>query len=274
MSIRQKLLGVVVLATSCVAFAQTTDTKPPDKDTAITSGSAIERAARAAAARNSANQGEIGTFEPMAVLTDTMGVDFNPYLARVLHEVKQNWYALMGFPSPVTKKGKVMIEFFILKDGSVAGLKVVHSSGDVALDRTAYGSITGSNPFPPLPKEFPGPYVGLRLSYICNPTVSISPHVVRMPIGASQQFSATVKATGDTTVNWSISGKGCVGVACGTVSSTGLYTAPATLPDPPRVTVTATLASDQGETATATVEIAKHEEKPSGEPDAAPQKQR
>jgi len=272
MSIRQRLLGVVVLTTSCVAFAQTTDTKPPDKDTAITSGSAIERAARAAAARNSANQGEIGTFEPMAVLTDTMGVDFNPYLARVLHDVRQNWYALMG-PPTVTKKGKVVIEFFILKDGSVAGLKIVRSSGDVALDRTAFGSITGSNPLPPLPKEFRGPYVGLRFSYICNPTVSISPHAVKMPIGAAQQFSATVKATGDTTVNWSISGEGCVGAACGTVSATGLYTAPPTKPDPPRVTVTATLASDPAETATAIVEIAKHEEKSSGESDALPQKQ-
>ena len=42
------------------------------------------------------------------------------------------------------------------------------SSGDVALDRPAYGSITGSNPFPPLPKEFTGPYLGLRFSYYYN----------------------------------------------------------------------------------------------------------
>jgi len=213
------------------------------------------------------------SFNGMETLTDTMGVDFDPYLARVLHDVKQNWFALMG-PSPVTKKGKVVIEFSILKDGSVAGLKVAHSSGDVALVRPAFGSITASNPFPPLPREFNGPYLGLRFSYICNPTVSISPRGVKVPIGASQQFSATVKATGDATVNWSINGKGCIGTACGTVSATGLYTAPATLPDPPSVTVTATLASDPGETATATVEIAKHEEKPSGERDAAPQKQR
>jgi hypothetical protein len=214
------------------------------------------------------------SFEGNAVvLTDTMGVDFNLYLRRVLHDVKQNWYAILG-PSPVTKKGKVVIEFFILKDGSVAGLKAVHSSGDAALVRSAFGSITASNPFNPLPKEFPGPSLGLRFSYVCNPTVSILPGLVQVPIGASQQFSATVNTTGDATVNWSISGKGCAGAGCGTVSATGLYTAPATLPDPPSVTVTATLASDPAETATAAVEIAKHEEKPSGESDAAPQKQR
>ena len=66
------------------------------------------------------------------------------------------------------KRGKVVLEFAILKDGSVAGLKVVGTSGDVALDRPAYGSITGSNPFPPLPREFAGQYLGLRFSYYYN----------------------------------------------------------------------------------------------------------
>jgi hypothetical protein len=36
------------------------------------------------------------------------------------------------------------------------------------MDRPAFGSITGSNPFPPLPREFPGPYLGLRFSYYYN----------------------------------------------------------------------------------------------------------
>src|SRR4029077_19204474 len=98
---------------------------------------------------------------------DTMGVDFNPYLARVLHDVKQNWYALIQ-ESASWKKGRVVLEFYIMKDGSVAGLKVVGSSGDVAMDRPAYGSITGSNPLPPLPIEFTGPYLGLRFSYYYN----------------------------------------------------------------------------------------------------------
>ncbi len=52
------------------------------------------------------------------------------------------------------KKGKLTIEFAILKDGSVAGMKLVADSGDTALDRAAWGGITGSNPFPPLPPDF------------------------------------------------------------------------------------------------------------------------
>ena len=37
-----------------------------------------------------------------------------------------------------------------------------------ALDRAAWGSITASTPFPPLPKEFPGQILGLRFYYFYN----------------------------------------------------------------------------------------------------------
>src|SRR5580704_3277337 len=106
-------------------------------------------------------------FSPIEVLTDTMGVDFNPYLDPLLKTVRQHWYELIPI-SAGTKRGKVVLEFAVLKDGSVAGLKVVGSSGDIALDRPAYGSITGSNPFPPLPPEFNGPYLRLRFSFYYN----------------------------------------------------------------------------------------------------------
>ena len=32
---------------------------------------------------------------PMEILTDTMGVDFGPYLNRVLHDVRESWYQLI-----------------------------------------------------------------------------------------------------------------------------------------------------------------------------------
>jgi TonB family protein len=144
----------------------------------MSAGSAIEQAARAASQSRGAyggdggdyglNQGRHnGALGPLEILSDTMGVDFGSYLNRVLHEVKQQWYELIP-ESATLKKGKVVLEFAILKDGSVAGLKLVGSSGDVALDRPAYGSITGSNPFPPLPREFAGPYLLLRFSYYYN----------------------------------------------------------------------------------------------------------
>jgi TonB family protein len=67
------------------------------------------------------------------------------------------------------KRGKVSIEFAIMKDGRVQGLTLTGTSGDVSLDRAAWGGITASNPFPPLPAEFRGDYLALRFHFYYNP---------------------------------------------------------------------------------------------------------
>lgn len=41
--------------------------------------------------------------------------------------------------------------FAIVKNGQVPAMQLVLGSGDVALDRAAWASITNSQPFPPLP---------------------------------------------------------------------------------------------------------------------------
>ena len=108
---------------------------------------------------------------PYEILSDTMGVDFGPYLQRVLHDVRENWYAVIP-PSampPILKRGKVSIEFSILKNGQAVGMAYVSGSGDVALDRAAYGGITASNPFPPLPSEYAGQALRLRFTFFYNP---------------------------------------------------------------------------------------------------------
>jgi TonB family protein len=150
---------------------------------AMSAGSAIQQAARASAgsAGRLATGGGMGLGrgpgagqirDAMEITTDTMGVDFGPYLARIKQTIEQNWYTAMPesvYP-PLLKSGKVSIEFVILPDGRVQGMRVFYPSGDVALDRAAWGGISASNPFPPLPKEFRGPYLGLRCYFLYNPT--------------------------------------------------------------------------------------------------------
>ena len=146
----------------------------------VTAGSAVQEAAQAAAASRAAGQGGqegdfgLGTAAhgrqqgALDILSDTQGVDFGPYLQRILQNVRENWYHLIP-ESAAIKKGKLAIEFAITKDGQVAGMKLVASSGDTALDRPAWGSITASNPFPPLPSEFGGQYLALRFRFYYNP---------------------------------------------------------------------------------------------------------
>jgi TonB family protein len=146
----------------------------------MSAGQAIQQAAQGAAANRAAGGGgQEGDFGlgtgahgrqqgGLDVLSDTQGVDFGPYLQRILQDVKENWYHLIP-ESAEMKKGKLAIEFAITRDGKVADMRLVATSGDVALDRPAWGSITASNPFPPLPGEFTGPYLALRFRFYYNP---------------------------------------------------------------------------------------------------------
>jgi hypothetical protein len=107
------------------------------------------------------------------VLSDSLGVDFGPYLQRVLKIVKQNWYSLTppSARAPKMTRGVVSIEVVVLKNGKVKGMKLVGTTVDVPMGNAAWHSITDTR-FPPLPSEFPGPYLALRLNFIYNPAKS------------------------------------------------------------------------------------------------------
>ncbi len=143
-------------------------------------GSQIAEAGRAVAEGRGRSPGDGGDFGlgtaahgrqygNLEILSDTMGVDFGPYLQRILHDVRENWYAAIP-ESAQMKKGKLAIEFAIMKDGSVAGMRLIASSGDTPLDRAAWAGITGSDPFPPLPSEYGGQYLALRFRFYYNPS--------------------------------------------------------------------------------------------------------
>jgi TonB family protein len=276
----------LLLCCGVFSFAQTT-TPPTEQKPAPPATSSDKK--QEASASNSNTQADTtktaamawrrptATMGPLEVLTDTMGVDFGPYLQRVLHDVRENWYNLIpaSAKSPMRKKGKVVIEFAIKKDGTVVGMQLMRTSGDVELDRGGWGGITASNPFPPLPSEFGGPYIGLRFTFYYNPDadlgvlasstghsspksgikVSISqPDIGNVPIGGSQVVDATVTGSTNTAVNWNVTGVGCVGSACGTMSG-DLYLAPKVLPSPSSVVLTAISEADPTASAWVTVQL-------------------
>lgn len=80
-------------------------------------------------------------------------------------------------------------------------------------------------------------------------TVQISPRsVMTMTASAVQRFTATVTRHSNKNVTWSMTGKGCSGGGCGTLSnittSAATYTAPAVLAAPATVLITVTPAGD------------------------------
>jgi TonB family protein len=109
--------------------------------------------------------------EGMDILSDTLGVDFGPYMKRLHYTVQNHWDPLIPESAlpPVMKKGVVVIQFRIEKDGKVTNMELVASSGDVALDRAAWGAITDAIPVPKLPVNFAGDYLLLRARFYYNP---------------------------------------------------------------------------------------------------------
>ena len=105
------------------------------------------------------------------VLSDTQGVDFNSWLQRWHWETERTWDPLIPdeVNPPILKQGQVMIRFKVAPNGRIIdGSMVLEGrSGDTALDRAAWGALTGSS-YPPLPREFHGPYLELRAVFMYN----------------------------------------------------------------------------------------------------------
>ncbi len=104
------------------------------------------------------------------ILTPTDGVDFTSYIARLLAIVKRNWYAVMPESAKLGDRGRVMLRFRIMRDGSLPGNEPILeiTSGKRPLDRAAEAAITASNPFDPLPTAYTRPYIELRFVFLYN----------------------------------------------------------------------------------------------------------
>jgi TonB family protein len=105
---------------------------------------------------------------PLELVSDPKGVDFKPYLIQVLAAVRRNWFAVYPEAAKAGSRGQVVLEFAIAKQGLVA--KVIYSgqSGSKPLDEAAVAAISASNPLPPLPKEFKGDRIVLRMTFMYN----------------------------------------------------------------------------------------------------------
>lgn len=170
-------------------------------------------------------------------------------------------------PASPTIKPKGQIQFSASGPGS--GIVVWSATGSGCAGITC-GSITSTGLYT-APASAPSPAtITVTATSLSNPAVkgsttvtissnvinvTVSPSSVSVDAGAKQQFTAALTGTSNTAVTWSISGYDCAGTTCGTISTTGLYTAPSTLPVPPFATITATSTADPSKSASATVQV-------------------
>jgi hypothetical protein len=86
-------------------------------------------------------------------------------------------------------------------------------------------------------------------------SVTVQPASASVFLGGTQQFQAAVTGRTNTNVTWDVNGVSGGSASAGTISASGLYTAPATLPSPASVTVTAVSQADAQARASASVTL-------------------
>jgi hypothetical protein len=92
-------------------------------------------------------------------------------------------------------------------------------------------------------------------------SVAVSPSSSSLQVGKAQSFTATLQNdTQNKGVTWSLSGGGCSGSSCGTLSNATAtavtYTAPTAVPSPATVTLLATSVANTTKSASATITVA------------------
>jgi serine protease len=124
---------------------------------------------------------------------------------------------------------------------------------DVLGGDTKNGTISTSGDYTP-PASVPSPnvvtvkavwtsdttkYATSQVTINAPVSISVTPKVANVPVGSTQTFTAAVVNATSTSVTWSVNGIAGGAPSVGTISSGGVYTAPAAIPSPPAVTITA-----------------------------------
>jgi TonB family protein len=89
-------------------------------------------------------------------------------MRQILQTIKRNWLAVYPEAARQGTRGQVVLLFRIVKDGTVAKVSFSTESGAKALDQAAVAAISASNPLLPLPKEFKGSQIVLRMTFKYN----------------------------------------------------------------------------------------------------------
>lgn len=122
------------------------------------------------------------------------------------------------------------------------------------------------------PASFPGlSQVTVTATSVADPSVSaqaivalgesvvvaVNPATATVATGATADFTASVAGASDTSVVWTVAGIAGGNATVGTIDANGVFTAPASVPNPATETITATSNADKTKSASAQVTIVK-----------------
>ena len=167
-------------------------------------------------------------------------------------------------PSPLT-----VGSFTLTVNGTGFQSGAVASFNGANLPTTFVSSIkltatgTASSPASGVPVKVTNPDGGMsntvNVDVVSAPvTVTVSPATASVKIRTTRQFTATVQNSPNQSVTWAVNGVTGGNATVGTISTTGLYLAPNSVPSPSKVQVKATSVGTPSASGTATLTITKH----------------
>jgi TonB family protein len=96
---------------------------------------------------------------------DERGVEFGPWKARFLAQVRRNW----SIPeAAMFSKGHVVLQLYVQKDGTITGIRVVQPTAIESLNSAAFYALKLSNPTMPLPSEYPADGMQITITFYYN----------------------------------------------------------------------------------------------------------
>ncbi len=96
---------------------------------------------------------------------DSKGVEFGPWLARFVAQVRRNWFIPMA---AMTMHGHVVVTFNVHKDGRITDVSVAKPSSVDAFTLSARNAILASNPTVALPPEYPDEKAFFTVTFFFN----------------------------------------------------------------------------------------------------------
>ena len=108
----------------------------------------------------SGSQGGIGMSGPSGAAGD-FATRYAWYVEAVQRRISGNWLQSTIDPS-IRFAPRVVMEFQIMRDGTVRNIQITQSSGNASVDRSALRAVQDSNPFQSLPGDYGGSYVSVQ----------------------------------------------------------------------------------------------------------------
>ncbi len=86
------------------------------------------------------------------------------YIQTLRNKISSSWYSALVSPG-LKGKHAAIVYFRILRNGKVSDLRLETRSGNESLDLSALRAIKEASPFPPLPNDFVGGYLGVHFEF-------------------------------------------------------------------------------------------------------------